>query len=141
MKYITVIKDYLIRLRKKGLTPSEIASAFALGNFISFMPLIGTHTVTAIALASLLRLNTLIIILGTQLSNPLTIPIQLFASAEIGNLILYGSFLEIEFSRNISYLEHYILPLFVGSLVLGAIVAAISYTCVKMCLQKKKRVV
>ena len=127
MKYISQLKDYILRFSKKGLTPHEISLGVAVGIFIAFIPLFGSHTITAIALASLLRVNTLIVLLSTQISNPLTFPFQLFVSAEVGSLILYGKFLEIKISGDISYLHHYILPIIMGSLLLGVCFSVLSF--------------
>ncbi len=138
MKYFSKLKDIIIRFSKKGLSPREIALAIAVGTFIAFIPVMGTHTVTAFALAYVLRLNTLIVILGSQISNPLSYPFQLFISAEVGSLILNGTFLEITFSSDINYLDHYILPIIVGSLVLGFIVSILSYILIKNILYKRR---
>jgi hypothetical protein len=132
MKYISKLKEYIVRFSKKGLTPHEIALGVALGIFVAFIPLFGTHTVTAIALASLLRVNTLIVLLGTQISNPLTFPFQLFISAEVGSLILHGRLLEIKFSHEVSaLLSHYLMPIIVGGLFLGIVGSGVSYLLVK----------
>ena len=132
MKYISKLKEYIIRISKKGLTPHEIALSVALGVFVAAMPFFGIHTIMGIALASLLRVNTLIVLLGTQVSNPLTFPFQLFISAEIGSLILNGKFLEIRFSYDfIELVNHYLLPIILGGLVLGIIGAGLSYLLVK----------
>jgi uncharacterized protein (DUF2062 family) len=139
MEYFSKLKDYVIRFNKRGLSPHQIALAVALGNFIGFIPIIGTHTVTAIGLAYIFRLNPLIVILGTQISNPISYPFQLFISAETGNLILNGKFLEIEFSRKINYLSHYLLPIVVGSPIVGIIVSCLSYTLIKFFLSKRRR--
>lgn len=139
MKYFSKLKDVIIRFSKKGLSPKEIALAISVGTFIAFIPIMGTHTLTAFALAYVLRLNTLIVILGSQLSNPLSYPFQLFISAEVGSLILNGTFLEITFSRDVSYLYHYILPIIVGSFVLGIIVSVLSYILTKNILHKRHR--
>jgi uncharacterized protein (TIGR03546 family) len=138
VKYFSKLKDLIIRFSKKGLSPKEIALAIALGNFIGFIPIMGTHTLTALALAYIFRLNTLIVILGTQISNPISYPFQLFISAEVGSLILDGNFLEITFSSDINYLDHYILPIIVGSLVLGIIVSSLSYILIKNILHKRR---
>jgi uncharacterized protein (DUF2062 family) len=138
MKYFEKLKDYIIRFNKKGLSPAEIASAVALGNFIGFIPIIGTHTIIALGLSYILRLNTLIVFLGTQISNPVSFPFQIFISAEIGNLILHGRFLEIKFSRDISYLNHYIWPIIVGGLVLGIVVSGLSFFLIKYFLNKRR---
>lgn len=137
MKYISKLKDYILRFSKKGLTPREISLGVAVGIFVAFIPLFGSHTITAIALASLLRVNTLIVLLSTQISNPLTFPFQLFVSAEVGSLILNGKFLEIKISRDISYLHHYILPIIMGSLVLGVCSSVLSFLLVKGLLKKR----
>jgi len=132
MKYFRKLKDYIVRLSKKGLSPHEIALGVAVGIFVAFIPLFGTHTIMAIALASLLRVNTLIVLLGTQISNPLTLPFQLFISAEVGSVILNGKFVEIKFSHELSYLlGHYLLPIIVGGLILGIVGSGLSYLLVK----------
>lgn len=138
MKYLKTLKEYIIRLSKKGLSSSEIAFAVALGNFIGFIPVIGTHTLMAFGLAYVLRLNPLIVFLGTQISNPISYPFQIFISAEVGNLILKGSFLKIEFSKRINYLNHYVWPIVVGSQVLGVIVSGMSYLLINYFLSKRR---
>jgi uncharacterized protein len=138
MQYFSKLRDYIIRFSKKGLSPHEIALGVAVGIFVAFIPLFGTHTITAIALASLLRVNTLIVLLGTQISNPLTLPFQLFISAEVGSMILNGKFLEIKITREISYLNHYILPILIGSLVLGICFSGLSFLLVKGLLKKRR---
>ncbi len=139
MKYFSKLKYSIIRFSKNGLSIKEIALAIAIGNFIGFIPVIGTHTITAFALSYILRLNTLIVILGTQISNPLSYPFQLFISAEVGSLIINGKLLEITFSHHISYLDHYILPIIVGSLVLGSMVSSLSFILTKNFLLKLRR--
>jgi len=139
MKYVSKLKEYIVRFSKKGLSPHEIALGVALGIFVAFIPLFGTHTITAIALASLLRVNTLIVLLGTQISNPLTFPFQLFISAELGSLILNGKFLEIRFSSEFSHLlSHYLLPIIVGGLILGIVGSGLSYLLVKGFFHRKQ---
>jgi uncharacterized protein (DUF2062 family) len=137
MKYVAKIKAYILRFSKKGLTPHEISLGVAVGIFVAFIPLFGTHTLTAIALASLLRVNTLIVLLGTQISNPLTFPVQLLISAEVGSLLLNGRFLEMRFAGEISYLSHYIVPILLGSLVLGILFSGLSFFLVKGLLNKR----
>lgn len=132
IRCITRFRDCLVRISKKGLTPREIALGVAVGIFVAFIPFVGTHTLTAVALASLLRVNTLIVLLGTQISNPLTLPFQLFLSAEVGSLLLKGKFLEITFSGEfITLLGHYIAPIIVGGFVLGIICSIFSFLLVR----------
>jgi uncharacterized protein (DUF2062 family) len=141
MKYAAKLKDYIIRFSKKGLSTHEISFGVAVGIFVGFIPLIGTHTVLAIGLAYFLRLNTLIVLLGTQVCNPLSFPFMIFVSAEIGSLILNGSFLAVRFSRHIDYLHLYLWPIIVGSIVLGAVVSALSYFLVRGFLKRTQQVI
>jgi len=139
MKYFEKIKNYVINFTKKGLTPHEIAKGLAIGVLVAFVPVMGTHTILAIGLASLLRLSPLIVLVGTQISNPLSYPFQLFLCAEVGNLILKGSFLEITFSKNLNYISHYLWPILVGSVVLGILSSGASYAVIKFFLNRRKR--
>ena len=141
MKFVAKLKDYIIRFSKKGLSTHEISFGVAIGIFVGFIPVIGTHTVLAIGLAYFLRLNTLVVLLGTQVCNPLSFPFMIFVSAEIGSLILNGAFLPIEFSRHIDYLRLYLWPIIVGSIVLGIVVSASSYFLVRGFLRRSKQVI
>lgn len=139
IRCITRFKECLVRVSKKGLTPHEIALGVAVGIFVAFLPFVGTHTVTAIALASLLRVNTLIVLLGTQISNPLTLPFQLFLSAEVGNLLLRGKFLEITFSGEfMTLIGHYVAPVIVGGLALGIVSSCASFLLVRGLLNRNR---
>jgi uncharacterized protein (DUF2062 family) len=122
-KYRETIKSYL----RKGLSPSGIAFGIALGNFVGILPLPGLHTVVAIGLAYLLRLNIVIVFLGTQISNPFSFPFILFISAQIGNLMLSGSLLDLKFTTDLSVLKTYIMPTVIGSIVFGLAVGSLSY--------------
>lgn len=138
MKYVAKLKDYIIRFSKKGLSTHEISFGVAVGIFVGFIPVLGTHTVLAIGLAYFLRLNTLIVLLGTQICNPLSFPFMIFISAEIGSLILNGSFLAVKFSRDIDYLNRYLWPIIVGSIVLGIVVSGLSYFLVRGFLRRRR---
>ena len=141
MKYAAKLKDYIIRFSKKGLSTHEISFGVAVGIFVGFIPIIGTHTVLAIGLAYFLRLNTLIVLLGTQICNPLSFPLIIFISAEAGSLILNGSLLPVKFSRNMNYLHLYLWPIIVGGIVLGVVVAALSYFLVRGFLRRSREVI
>ena len=136
MKYFPKLREYIIEFNTQGISAGEIAAGIALGAFIGFIPMIGIHTVLAISLAYVLRLNPLILVLGTQISNPLSFPFLLYASVQAGNVILHGRLMEISFSRETNYVDHYIIPLIIGSIVLGGIAAGASYFLVKKTLNR-----
>jgi len=54
-------------------TPERTALAFAVGVGVAFCPLVGLHTLIALALAFPLRLNRLAVIAGTFANNPYTL--------------------------------------------------------------------
>lgn len=122
-RYRNGIQQFL----RKGLTPGEIAVGVALGNFVGILPFLGLHTVMAVGLAYLLRLNALIVFLGTQISNPFTFPFILFVSAQAGNLAMHGSLLSLKFTSDISILKTYVVPTIAGSILIGLAISIPSY--------------
>jgi uncharacterized protein (DUF2062 family) len=125
-KKIEAAKADLARSIRQGVSSAEIAFALALGIFIAFVPMIGVHTVMAFLMAFLFRVNPLIVLLGTQISNPFTFPFQLFVSAQTGNLLLHGTLIRIELSGE-DWVGRYLVPLLTGSLVLGVICSVLFY--------------
>lgn len=121
--YKQVISDFV----KSGLSTEQIAFGIALGNFVGILPFLGLHTMMAIGCAHLFRLNTLVVVLGSNVSNPLTFPFILIISAQIGSLILNGGLLPLDFSSDINVVKTYVLPTLIGSLLLGIVVSVASY--------------
>ncbi|HNX51483.1 MAG TPA: DUF2062 domain-containing protein [Thermoanaerobaculaceae bacterium] len=65
--------------------PSRVAAALALGITISFSPFQGLHTVIALLLAFVLRLNKPDVLLGTVIVNPWTLPVYFPAACWLGS--------------------------------------------------------
>ena len=123
-KLKNMIGDFLV----KGLSPSEIAFGISLGNFVGILPFLGLHTVMAVGLAWLLRLNMGVVFLGTQISNPLSFPFILFISAQIGSVVLHGTFLDLSFSGDVMlFIKQYLYPTLIGSILLGLAVGIVTY--------------
>ncbi len=122
-KYRGMIMDFL----HKGMSPAEIAFGVALGNFVGILPFLGFHTVMAIGLAYIMRLNILVVFLGTQISNPFSFPFIVFISAQIGSLVMHGTLLDLKFTSDLGIIKKYILPTIVGSILLGLSVSIPSY--------------
>lgn len=112
---------------KKGLTPREIAAGIALGTFVGILPFLGFHTLMAVGLAYLLRLNVVIVFLGANISNPITFPFILFISAQIGSLVLQGTFLDLQYTADIGIIKQYVVPTILGSIILGFAVSIAVY--------------
>lgn len=135
IKLILYIKD----------PPEKTALTFSLGLFIGMSPLLGLHTILALAIAFIFRLNKLIILLGTYVTNPWTlIPIYTFSTI-FGAKILQRS-INIDVNWNnitISQLIHLsgdiLIPFIAGSLIVGAISSVLSYITIYVILSKRRR--
>ncbi len=123
----------------------KIALGFAVGVFISITPTFGFHMILATIFSTIFRINRASAILGTWFNNPLTTPFIYYIDYKIGGYIINtggGSF-----ALKPLTIEHYIslgssvmLPVFIGSIILGIPVAMICYIAVKLFLKKYKSV-
>jgi uncharacterized protein (DUF2062 family) len=117
-------------------SPRRLAFALALGVFLGASPFWGLHTLLAVALSFLLGLNKPATILGTLISNPVFAPFLIFLGLEAGSGLLYGraAHLSVEEIRAQvetpdarDFLNEYLLPYFIGSLVVGAVLAFLTF--------------
>ncbi|PYS97023.1 MAG: hypothetical protein DMF50_02190 [Acidobacteria bacterium] len=117
-------------------TPPRAALAFALGVFIAWTPLLGLHTVLALGLAFALGLNRVAVLAGTFVNNPWTLVPIYSVSVYLGSLILgtdldpprfegFDSWSDI--GTFIAQCRPWIVPLTVGTLVLGTISALLAF--------------
>jgi uncharacterized protein (DUF2062 family) len=95
--------------------PWKLAAALALGVFISFTPLLGVQTVLALLLATVLRLNRAATVTGTWINLPWFMPFVYAAALWLGELIVARA------------PGHWLLPLLVGSTILGAAAAVLTW--------------
>lgn len=113
-----------------ALNRRNVTRAFALGLFISFVPL-PVHVLLAAALALLLRLNVPAAMLGTFLSNPVTIVPMFLAAYWIGCQLLDVTSVPLTFELSWDWLSTQFLsvwkPFLLGCLVLGALTATLGY--------------
>lgn len=96
-----------IRLRLSRLPdkPHRIARGIAAGVFASFTPLFGFHFITAAACAFMIRGNIIASLLATFFGNPLTFPIIMAVSVDLGNWML-GQPNDMQLPQIISALGH-----------------------------------
>ena len=132
-KSVKEIIAALVRVLKEHDNPHEIALGVAIGSFIGILPVYGLHTVLClIALFLIRRANKLAIILGTNVSLPPTVATITWTAYDIGRILLFNKHyppLSWEYLRGfkISKGNEFYYPLFIGSVVLGLLVAAILY--------------
>lgn len=132
--------------------PRRLAASLAIGIFISCTPFYGLHTLMAIGAAYLFRVNKVATVTGAWLNLPWFAPFVYGVSVKVGEFILTGGegvgFLRglsleeisgmIGASLTLDHLKEGFLafsklmfeasvPLFVGTTVVGAILALITY--------------
>lgn len=120
-------------LHMKG-EPKKIAKAFAIGVFVAFFPIFGTHTIMALGVAWLLGLSPTVTLAATFINNPWTIA-PLYGSSLYVGMILTGksmSGLEIHWGELNSEViwelaKTLFIPFSIGCILLGVIAAIISY--------------
>jgi len=126
------ISQMWIRMRQLEGTPHYVAVGLSVGVFISFMPIIPFQTVVAIALAFLVRGSKSAAVLGTWLSNPLTIPLVYYLDYQLGCVLLgnQATLKNIEFESFSELMElglEVTWAMIVGSLVIGGTFSLIAY--------------
>lgn len=136
------------RVLRITASPHAIAAGIAAGVFASFTPYLGFHFLLAFAIAYLIAGNIIAAAAGTFVGNPLTFPFIWAATLSTGNFILTGKFhagtkihqLK-ELARTdfrhmgwadvwqfiVNVWEPILMPMTVGAIPLGIIVALIFY--------------
>lgn len=122
----------LVRMRQLEGNPHHLALGMAVGIFVSITPIIPLQTLVAIALAFLVRGSKSAAVLGTWLSNPLTIPVVYFANYKLGCALLgYQKTLDnIAFDSFSDLMElglEVTLAMIAGGVVIGAFLGTLAY--------------
>ncbi|MFC2969916.1 DUF2062 domain-containing protein [Acidimangrovimonas pyrenivorans] len=87
--WIRAVSYIIHRLRRLPDKPHRIARGIAAGIVVSFTPFFGFHFVIAVCLAWLMRGNMVAALLATFVGNPLTFPLIMTVSVELGSRILH----------------------------------------------------
>jgi uncharacterized protein (DUF2062 family) len=116
-----------------SLNRRSVTRAFALGLFVAFVP-IPFHLLLGTALALLLRLNVPAAIVGTFLTNPLTMVPLYVAAYWVGCHLLGVTERAVAFELNWHWLTTTLLPIWkpflLGCLILGTLSATLGYILV-----------
>lgn len=126
-----------LRILRLSSSPHSIAIGVAAGAASSFTPFFGLHIIIAVALASVFSGNLLAAAITTALANPVTIPMILTASYELGTVIIgpqaSGAATGADVAHMVEHLEFSGLwgpvfkPMLIGSVPLAAAGALIFY--------------
>ncbi|MFC5067953.1 DUF2062 domain-containing protein [Flaviflagellibacter deserti] len=124
-----------LQLMRLSGSPHAVAAGTAAGIFAAFSPLFGLHYVIACAVAYVLGGSIIAAAAVTTLANPLTLPLFWAASYEVGRLFVHGahhfSAKDLIEQHSWAALEPFIAPLLIGSVILGAVLGAVTYFIVR----------
>jgi uncharacterized protein (DUF2062 family) len=126
-------------------TPHRLALTFAIGVFLGISPFIGLHTVLALAVAWIFRLNKVVILSGAFINNPWSfIPIYTF-STWIGTVILDTDlgiadvdWHNMTLGTFVSDLGELVIPFIVGTTMVGIFFSLVSYMVVRKTAEEYK---
>jgi hypothetical protein len=129
--------------------PRWIARSFAVGVFIAVSPIYGTHTLTVLILIPLLRLHPAAALIGSLLNIPPIAPLVYGSAFTLGSLLigawhgfaaLPGSWEEwCRVATSWDGVEHILLPLALGSVLIGFCAAIIAYAVSLRAIERYKR--
>ena len=114
----------------------SISGAFAVGLFWAMIP-IPLQMVAAAAIAIIVRVNLPLSIALVWITNPLTMPPIFYCNYLVGNFVFQAKTLSMDdFKMSAEWISHSFgeiwQPLFLGSLIVGTVLAAIGYTGMRL---------
>ncbi len=132
------MKEKIIQAVHKILTsdgdPKKIALACGIGFFVAFFPILGIHTVMALALAWLFRVSPAVTLIATFINNPWTIAPMYGGGLWLGMIVtgtqLQGftiNWRELNWPLFVELAKLVGIPFVVGCLILGAVTALGGY--------------
>jgi len=104
------------------ISPAQVGLAVGVGVCVGMTPLFGFHLLLCILLGSAFRLNKLVMYLAANISNPVLIPLIVYAEFQLGSLISSGQFESISIEVVNRGVGSWFYQVLTGSLVLGPLV-------------------
>ncbi len=128
--YLSPVRHLLQNPAYWGVRRKTVVPGFSLGLFVAFMP-VPAHTLLAVFLALILKVNIPASIIGTLLMNPLTMVPMFLLAYNFGAFLLGVEPQPFAPELTMEWLTHGFLnvwqPLLLGSLMCGVLAAAIGY--------------
>jgi hypothetical protein len=139
------IRERLRTLMGFHESPGRIALTFSIGLFIGISPLIGLHTVLALALAWAFRLNRFAILTGVFVTNPWSIvPIYAFCTW-VGVLVLNVEGIEVRVAWGDltaasapAVLGELLLPFVVGTLLVATVASIAAFFVIREAVRRAR---
>ena len=116
------VRDIWRKLRHLNATPHQIGAGFALGVFVSFLPIIPFRTLVALALAGLLRMNVIAAFAGKSIT--LVERAVAFDRTHLGELLRMG--------------WDIFAAMLVGAVILATPAALLSYGVIKIMVARRQ---
>ena len=117
------------------LNRRSVAGAMGVGVFIAFLPILGQMIIAATA-ALWLRINLPLTVAAVWITNPVTMTPMFYFNYKVGIWILDRQPDPFHFNLSFSWLMEstrtILVPLLVGSLVVGTLAGALSYVVVRL---------
>ncbi|MBZ5640697.1 MAG: DUF2062 domain-containing protein [Acidobacteriia bacterium] len=114
------LRRLYMTLRTEHTTPGKVAMGVALGVFVGCSPLWGLHLAIAVLLATVFRLNRVLVYAATNLANPLTAPPLIFAEVQVGHRLLREAWLGLSMKEVAEEgVAGFFRDFFTGSLIIG----------------------
>jgi len=129
-------------------TPHRIALAFGIGVWLGFSPILGLHTVLALVVAFLFRLNRAALLVGVYVNNPWTLAPVYMAGTALG-CVIFGvpseGLASIDWNLHgrafyralVETLRPYLWPFVVGNTLLGTAAGLVGYVVLREVLERR----
>lgn len=135
----STLRQRIRALLTLGESPRKLKLAFATGVFIAFCPLVGLHTVLAVAVTWLFRFNPVAVMVGAFINNPWTF-VPIYGGGLWLGLLLWPpatdlpriSFVGISFVDFLTQLRPYLVPFVLGNTVMGLVASLLGYWVMHM---------
>ncbi|MEA9357179.1 DUF2062 domain-containing protein [Bacteriovorax sp. PP10] len=116
----------IVSLLKSNISRGKIIASMSIGVFIGVMPIYGFQVFAAALVSFLFRLNFPLMFLAGNISLPPLIPIWTFISLKIGSKIIETPIIFSLDEHIVENAKNFFATLFVGSIILGLALAAIT---------------
>ncbi len=118
----------------------KFSLGFAIGVFVSSLPIYGLQSVSALFIAKKFRMNPVSVFAGANISVPPFGPVMIACSIAVGHLVLHGSWPSWKlYEHAASNLHQVLIPMLVewaiGSVIFGAVLSIVAFIVLDLLLR------
>jgi len=93
------LRRLYLTVRTEHTTPGKVAGAVGVGVFVGCSPFWGVHLALCMLLATVFRLNRMLVYAASNVANPLTAPFLVFAEVQTGHRLISGAWLGLTYAE------------------------------------------